>query len=484
MRRPSWAAVISTIGACGPIAMLLLARPDILEARDCGTTQGSLMCVSNTGVPFRWDTTQPIAIHLDEGPLGSLSATDAVTLVQEALDVWGQQPTLDLAFSTPNGSLVADGDVSTCAELSQVWGKADGKSPVVFDHDGSLMSCLGLGSGISGFSLLEVLDEDGFEVLEAAQIYNGSCINFNAGDGCEHSIDAMRDTMVHELGHVLNLDHVQVNGQWFLDEAPGSYAADRNDPGFGRYGAPPDGSVNIMFPFILEDERFTDDLGRSELSAAELLYGNGSEKKARIAGTVFFPDGVSHLRGANVIARNDADPFFDAVSVVSGFLFNPTGPGPGPTPAALEGAYHLGGLTAGAEYTVEVTQVYPSFRGGSSVGPVDPPLGLPIEEFYNGANEGNDANDVPSAATLVTAATGGSSTGIDILQNCSVDDIVLSPRTVQNKEAYFACDSIRAGDGVVVLGSGELLLAAEGSVSLGGGFELRTGGVLRIRISP
>ncbi len=134
-----------------------------------------------------------------------------------------------------------------------------------------------------------------------------------------------------------------------------------------------------------------------------------------ISGSVFESDGMTLLQGANVIGRNTADPFFNAVSAVSGYLFFPGGLGPGPTPPALEVSYDLRGLPPGASYTVEKTEINPLFTGGSSVGPVDPPIELPIEEFYDAAEAGADPPDDPTVSTPVVAPA----MAIDIICNFS-----------------------------------------------------------------
>ena len=82
------------------------------------------------------------------------------------------------------------------------------------------------------------------------------------------------------------------------------------------------------------------------------------------------------MTGVNVIARNIANPFDDAVSAISSDFATDYTPG-----APFVGVYTLRGLTPGASYAVFVDEI---LEGGFST----PPRILPgPEEFYNGASE-------------------------------------------------------------------------------------------------
>jgi hypothetical protein len=72
-------------------------------------------------------------------------------------------------------------------------------------------------------------------------------------------------------------------------------------------------------------------------------------------------------------------------------------------------------VPAGASYTIEVESVYSQFIGGSSVGPVDPPIPLPgFPEFWN---EQESSYDDPTAKDPTPTLPGQSITGIDIILN-------------------------------------------------------------------
>lgn len=376
---------------------------------------GGYIIVSNTGVPFKWDTTKSVPRDIDGGGFGTIP--DPVAFAEAATNVWAAGATLALSFTTSSvGQLAPDGNVDTVAEFAAITAvsgfprpPADGLSPIVFDEDGSLFDSLGLGPGIVGFAFIDFVgfNSTAFRIVESFQAYNGRFVDgINTLDNPEMPLAGMAAAITHEQGHASNFDHTQVNGHFFI--------GDTDDPGFALYGAPPAGVgiANIMFPFSLGGGNDANTPNRDDLTTAEFLYGNGTGASGVISGSILRSDGTTPLQGANVIARNTANPFRDAVSSVSGYAYSPAGLGPGPTPSGLEGAYDLRGLTPGANYTIEKVQVNSRFTGGSRVGPIDPPVEITDEEFYNGpAEAASNPPDDPLAFTTVSASAGG----IDII---------------------------------------------------------------------
>jgi len=144
------------------------------------------------------------------------------------------------------------------------------------------------------------------------------------------------------------------------------------------------------------------------------------------------------VQGANVIARLVDDPSTSedesrrvAVSAVSGYLFtgnpgqsltasigtpnenNTNGSAPGSRTPSLIGYYEI--AVPPGVYTVEVESIFEAFVGGSSVGPLDPPIPIPgVAEFWN---QDESAFDYPLQRDTITIHPGDKVTGIDIILN-------------------------------------------------------------------
>lgn len=370
---------------------------------------GGPLNVRPDGVPYRWSTSGPIQYWTDGGTLGLWSNATALANVQQAFNRWGPDlPTSALTFSRV-GSIPGDGDVNSAAEFNAIDGACDGISAVVFDANGALFAALGLPSSLIGFAGPDCGNTSTATLTEATAAFNGKWYDGNGANG-ELSEAQFKGLLVHEFGHWLNLDHSETNGHYFMSDT---------DPGFTAFGAPPLSSVEIMFPFAIPGAATTP--GKDDIAAISRLYPSPtfSTSTGSITGTIRYPNGVTPFRGANVIARNIVDPFNDAVSNVSGAPFG--------VPSSA-GAYELPGLTPGASYAVEMVNVRSDFTGGSSVGPVDPPVVIPAaEEFYNGGNEASsNPPDNISTYTGVASTAGVVTAGIDIIMNGAQIDVALT----------------------------------------------------------
>lgn len=378
------------------LALLLglpLARP--------GSAAGPLF-VNDAGTPLVW-AQRPVPWSSDPGPLGLLDSAAAHQLVVDGFDVWASVPRAAITFADA-GAVPED---VTAANVGLYVGVCDdGLSPIVFDHDGAITDALfgaGASNSILGFAGPECGEFTPPVIEEASAVLNGKFIDGVASSGNpEVSLDTFAGVMIHELGHYVNLDHSQIN---LLEAFDGSTLNDD--------------AIATMFPFVLGGAE-TATLTRDDEVSLAMLYPapEFAAETAAVTGTIRRGDTDAPFGGAFVIARNVDDPRRDAVGWVSGARFVQGSLDPGA--AALIGAYELRGLTSEASYTIEVEAVSPFFSGGSSVGPISPPVPLPgPAEFWSGDLEaGTSPPDDPTApGETIAVGAGGVAANVDIVLN-------------------------------------------------------------------
>jgi hypothetical protein len=244
------------------------------------------------------------------------------------------------------------------------------------------------------------LDPGTCEIIEGVSFLNGPSFS---------DLALAANVMVHEFGHYTNLAHTVVNGQIFIGDTSGP------TPDWTTFGFPPfpDGVevIETMYPFLFGG---VDQLSRTphadDIAILSTLYPEPDffSDTGSISGTILAPNGSTKLTGVNVIARNLADPFTDAVSAISSDFTDSTSQGD-----PIVGTYTINGLTPGAEYAIFVDEI---LEGGFSTPPLAPLPGP--EEFYNGSDESNsDPPDDPIAYTPVMAVAGSPVTGVDVIIN-------------------------------------------------------------------
>src|SRR6185436_10043665 len=203
-----------------------------------------------------------------------------------------------------------------------------------------------------------------------------------------------------------NLAHTAVNGQVGIGDTSGPSPNN-------TFGTPVVTQVETMYPFYFGAGTGTATPAKDDIAGLSTLYPAPTffATTGAISGTIIAPNGVTKLTGVNVIARNVANPFDDAVSAISSDFTTDYSQA-----SLLAGRYTLRGLTPGAQYAVFVDEI---LAGGFSTPPLTPLPGP--EEFYNGASESaNGTTDVPSAFTPVPVLAGVIVTNIDILFNAPV----------------------------------------------------------------
>ncbi len=356
------------------------------------------LLVTNGGTPYRW--LGEVTYNPDQGALGLRTNAQATADVASNFAVWQAVPTATVTFRNA-GALPVNVD-ATCPSAT-CWQNflgncSDGQSPIIYDADGSITDDVygeGANNSILGFAGPECAFSSNASITQGSAVLNGRWIDgINTASNREMSLASFNAVFIHEFGHYVNLDHSQVN----LAEALDGTSAN-------------DDAIATMFPFLRSGTQQAT-LNLDDEVSVSMLYPEPSfaSSTGKLAGTIKRSDGTS-FQGAHVIARRVGNPRLAAVGVVSGARYHAGGS------AALQGLYEIPGLPPG-DYTVEIEQIYPSFTGGSSVGPVDPPATLPgPPELWNGANESGTSADDPAQSTVIAVGAATSIASIDVVIN-------------------------------------------------------------------
>jgi hypothetical protein len=377
----------------------LAASVVMLVAAAAAANAGGPLANRAAGQPYRWGGGGAnIRFNPDQGGLGPLTNAQAVAQAAAAFGAWDAIPTASTSYLNA-GPLAVDVDETNFLPFLQPVAP-DGLSAIVFDEDGAIFDLLfGPDSGVLGFAGPEWLNTATGEIVEGVAFMNGGAL---LGPSA-FPIAEFLSVQVHEFGHYQNLAHTVVNGQ------AAGFGDQTGPTPFNTF--PPVSFANrieTMYPFLFvnggqatphaDDIAFFSSLYPAPGSAA--LSGH-------VTGRILAPNTTTPLTGVNVIARNLANPYDDAVSAISSDFATDYTPG-----APFVGDYTLHGLTPGASYAVFVDEI---LAGGFST----PPRVLPgPEELYNGAGESNDGTtDLPGVFTPVVTAAGATTTGIDIVFN-------------------------------------------------------------------
>lgn len=345
--------------------------------------------------------TRPLKYRYDKGMLGQFSNTEAIAIIESLFADWENVETATITFEQDSPGTL-DFDV-TATNFDSILNSPSllGFTPIVFDEDGSLLDAfLGLGAGSSVLGIAGPITVNSGplvnEIAESQAIFNGRFVNgVDTFSDPESSINAFKGTIIHEFGHGFGLDHAQINVEAIK---PGATQEVKE-------------TVPLLFPIAVNElfKIFTDDAAQTSLlypNFAKLDKGFGT-----IEGFVFRSDGKTPVQGANVIARNIADPKLTAVSCVSDYLIE------------NNGRYTLWQLPAG-DYRIEIEPIDLSFTGGSGVGPFaetksDKSFQNPVPKgFYTGPGLPISPNE--SDALIIMVMAGDSIKGQNIIASTTL----------------------------------------------------------------
>ncbi|MBI1941451.1 MAG: matrixin family metalloprotease, partial [Acidobacteria bacterium] len=289
-----------SFGSVSAFAAVALALAALAVRAEGPLTVGGLAPFVE-GVPFRWNI-DPFTYWTDLGQLGNQSNAQADTLVTQAFQAWQDVSTANINFSSA-GKLGAD--VTSSNYMSFVNDLNDCGNPlgsiakdrsIVYDVDGSIVTAIGDDpNSLLGFAFPACYDSNGSEnfYTRGIALLNGMWIDGqpDSSTNGEVTLAEFRAVFIHEFGHLIGLDHTQINIQDFQN-------------------------LPTMFPLLFGVDQAS--LAVDDIAGISELYPEATNNPptrvpflattGRIRGQIFFSDGLTPVQGLNVIARRVDNP--------------------------------------------------------------------------------------------------------------------------------------------------------------------------------
>ena len=344
--------------------------------------------VFRPGEFMRWDTSQPIKIKIDQGPVKEIpnvrviydNAT-GVQIVTDMVQLWEDVSTATVTFAD-HEQLPTNVDASNWEEFNQTLTQSHSDAiSIVFDADGGIHQLIyGPSSTVLGFATAWITDRSDSFYDYGRLVLNGRSVDLSQGSKEFHW------TTLHELGHTLGLDHSQTSTQDRPVMYPTSEGPTPNDPVLHI-------DDKVWFSYMHPTSDFATNTGT--------IRGRVTRRT------------TSPLPGANVVAAPatviSTGQIFERgsghISVVSDFLIEGNG------------NFVLPGLPPG-KYVVFIEPIDPDFTRGSGVGPFDFRFGSFPRDYYNGDRESGDPDlDDPDEKMVIEVAAGQTVDSIHLVSN-------------------------------------------------------------------
>lgn len=243
--------------------------------------------VKNSTIPI-FEQPESVEFSIQTGDFGGLTEARLRSAVERAVDSWNSVSTSRLRFRFLGRS---DTSIVTYEAFRQHQ-KGAGKSVIIVDRTGAIIDRI-FGAGTKTMAATDwALDETKNSIQKFYIVLNGR-IDF------QRSGSSLDETLVHELGHAVNLDHSQVNRDF------------ANSPLNRR-------NIPIMFSPTASRGTLGASLLPDDVMSISSLYGTGAfeQEYGRISGRLRHSSTGADLVGVSVVAVRVRD-FTAAESVES-----------------------------------------------------------------------------------------------------------------------------------------------------------------------